>query len=129
MDFYREIHGKRSGGKKEIEPYANGIVPLAFYKGGNMKALFFIMETLLWTCSCFFFPALCLKVSYKVTRNVFKKEGSISGGALLVIALIYAAMTLRSAFTVFSDMGLWIIPFWIFWMIADLFFFYFVWNK
>lgn len=35
MDFYREIHGKRSGGKEEIEPYANGIVPLAFYKGGG----------------------------------------------------------------------------------------------
>jgi len=37
-------------------------------------------------------------------------------------------MTLRSGFTVFDDMGLWVIPFWIFWMIADLFFFCFVWN-
>ena len=41
MDFYREIHGKRSGGKKEIEPYANGIVPLAFYKGGKYENFIF----------------------------------------------------------------------------------------
>ena len=92
-----------------------------------MKALFFIMETLLWTGFYFFLPALCLKAVCKVTQKALKK-GSMSGCSSLVIALIYAAMTLRSGFTVFDDMGLWIIPFWIFWMIADLFFFCFVWN-
>lgn len=92
-----------------------------------MKALFLILETLLWTGGCFFLPALCIKAVCKVTQKALK-TGSMSGCSLLIMALIYVAITLRSGFTVFDDMGLWVIPFWIFWMIVDLFFFCFVWN-
>ena len=92
-----------------------------------MRTLSLILETLLWTGGCFFLPALCVKALCKATQKMFKRE-STSGCGSLVIALMYAAMTFRVGFSVFDDMGLWIIPFWIFWMIVDLLFFCFVWN-
>lgn len=92
-----------------------------------MRVLSLILETLLWTGGCFFLPALCVKALFKAAQKVFKTK-SMSGCSSLFIALAYAAMTLRTGFSVFDDMGLWIIPFWIFWMVVDLFFFCFVWN-
>lgn len=120
MDFYREIHGKRSGGKKEIEPYANGIVPLAFYKGGNMEnqidITYFVVNISL-VLVLFFLPAVITK---KLFLQKVPPNGKGKALTMIMLGLVTLAISIVVSLVLFG--GLPSTKPWATWMVIDYFY-------
>ena len=83
-------------------------------KGENMS---WFIEAFLYSCLCFFVPAVMTRIILKLFKIDMRKWGCGFG----FFILFYALFTLRIALTTLSFIGLGILPFWFVWFVIDIF--------
>ena len=72
------------------------------------------IEAFLYSCLCFFVPAV-------MTRLIFKNMRRLGCGGFSFFILVFSLITLRVALTTLSFLGKGILAFWAIWIVIDVF--------